>query len=194
MALQAESQPLQHPKIQNIIFLDGSPAFVNSYTKKYQSTGVQREIDLLFAFLMMLGVEKISFEFKKELMSLSSTAERIKCTALKLNNHYRNITLEDVQEAFDLFYRKAMIAIQFSPKRKLRNDVMLIKSEDSLFVSGNISESFDLEKDCDGYISVHTVKGSHKTFIEGEGAEEIARLLSDISFSEMLPDMHLSKT
>ncbi|GFQ70711.1 hypothetical protein TNCT_209261 [Trichonephila clavata] len=62
MALQAESQPLQHPKIQNIIFLDGSPAFVNSYTKKYQSTGVQREIDLLFAFLMMLGVEKISFE------------------------------------------------------------------------------------------------------------------------------------
>ncbi|GFV31371.1 fatty acid synthase [Trichonephila clavipes] len=104
------------------------------------------------------------------------------------------MTLEDLQEAFDLFYKKVIMTIQYSPKRKLRNDVMLIKSEKNLFVSGNISESFDLEKDCDGYISVHTVKGSHKTFIEGEKAEEVARLLNDISLSEILPDMHLSET
>ncbi|GFY74594.1 fatty acid synthase [Trichonephila inaurata madagascariensis] len=193
MVLQAESKPLQYPEIQNIIFLDGSPAVVNAYTKKYQSPGVQREVDLLFAFVMILGIEINSLEFKRELMNLSSTSERIKCTAQKLKKHYRNMTLEDLQEAFDLFYKKVMMAIQYSPKRKLRNDVMLIKSEKSLYVSGNISESFDLEKNCDGHISVHTVKGSHKTFIEGEGTEEVARLLNDI-LSEILPDMRLSKT
>ncbi|GFW30834.1 uncharacterized protein TNCV_4089541 [Trichonephila clavipes] len=131
--------------------------------------------------------------FKKELMSLSSTSERIKCTAQKLSNSYRNITLEDLQVAVHLFYKKVMMAIQYSPKRKLRNNVMLIKSEETFSLSCNTSESFDLEKDCDGYITVHTVRGSHKTFIEGEGAEEVARLINNISFSEMLPDMHLSR-
>ncbi|GFY06785.1 transposable element Tcb2 transposase [Trichonephila clavipes] len=103
--------------------------------------------------------------FKKELMNLSNASERIKCTAQKLKKNSINMTLEDVEEAFDLFYKKVMMAMQYSPKCKLRNDVMLIKSEKSLVVSDNISESFDLENDCDGYISMHTVKGSHKTFI-----------------------------
>ncbi|GFV31378.1 fatty acid synthase [Trichonephila clavipes] len=62
MALQAESKPLQYPEIQNIIFLDGSPAVVNAFTKKFQSPGVQREIDLLFTFVMILGIEINSLE------------------------------------------------------------------------------------------------------------------------------------
>ncbi|GFR20273.1 fatty acid synthase [Trichonephila clavata] len=194
MVLQAESQPLQHPEVQNIIFLDGSPAILKAYVKKFQSPGVKRDVDLLFSFVIILGVEINSLEFKKELMRLSSSSERIKCTAQKLNKSYINMTQEDLQVAVNLFFKKAMMAIQYSPKSKVRNDVMLIKSEETFFLSGNTSESFDLEKDCDGYITLHTVKGSHKTFIEGEGAEEVARLLNDISFSEMLPDMHLSRT
>ncbi|GFY58542.1 hypothetical protein TNIN_179051 [Trichonephila inaurata madagascariensis] len=73
-------------------------------------------------------------------------------------------------------YESVNAAAQHNPK------------EDNSFYDQKIHLS-----DCDGYITGHTIKGSHKTFIEGEGAEEVARLINNISFSELLPDMQLSR-
>ncbi|GFY73232.1 fatty acid synthase [Trichonephila inaurata madagascariensis] len=192
MALQAENQPHQYPEVQNIFFLDGSPALLRVYSQKYNSSGVKREIDILFSFVMVLGVELNTLKFKEELMSLSSRTERIKCTAHKLKAFYRNMTAENLQTAFDLFHKKLEMIIKYSPKRKLQKDVILIKAEHSISVTCNISETFDLEKDCDGNITVYTVRGSHKNFIEGEDAKDLALILSDTNSSEMFPDMYLS--
>ncbi|GFT98062.1 fatty acid synthase [Trichonephila clavipes] len=114
------------------------------------------------------------------------------CTVHKLKAFYRNMTVGDLQTAFDLFHKKLEMIIKYSPKRKLRKDVTLIKAEHSFSVTGNISQTFDLEQDCDGNITVHTMKGSHKNFIEGKDAKDLALILNDINFSEMFPDMYLS--
>lgn len=37
MCLQAERNPQQHPKIRNLIMLDGSPALVTAYTREHKS-------------------------------------------------------------------------------------------------------------------------------------------------------------
>ncbi|GFW33771.1 hypothetical protein TNCV_4052201 [Trichonephila clavipes] len=84
--------------------------------------------------------------FKEELMSLSSSTERIKCTVHKLKAFYRNMTVGDLQTAFDLFHKKLEMIIKYSPKHKLRKDVTLIKAQPSVSVTGNISQTFDLEQ------------------------------------------------
>ncbi|GFR26748.1 fatty acid synthase [Trichonephila clavata] len=193
MALQAENQPQQYPEIQNIFFLDGSPAILRIYSQKYNSSGVKREVDILFSFIMVLGVEINALKFKEELTSLSSSTERIKFTAHKLKTFHSNMTVEDLQIAFDLFHKKLEMTIKYSPKCKLRQDVILIKAEHSFSVTGNISETFDLEQDCNGNITVHTMKGSHKSFIEGDSAKDLAVILNDINSSEKFSDMYLSK-
>ncbi|GFY64482.1 fatty acid synthase [Trichonephila inaurata madagascariensis] len=193
MVLQANSSPRQYPEIENIFFLDGSPAVMRTYAQKYKSPGIEREIDILFSFVMILGTEINAINFKEKLRSLSSTSERIKYTAHKLKTFFKNMTEEDLQMAFDLFNKKVQMAIKYSPKRKFRQDVILIKAEKSFSLSGSTSETLDVEKDCDGEIIVHTIKGSHKSFIEGACAQEVASILNGIKFGEMFTDMNLSK-
>ncbi|GFV24238.1 fatty acid synthase [Trichonephila clavipes] len=147
MVLQAENQPLQYPQIQNIFFLDGSPAVMRGYVKKYKScTCIKEEIDILLWFVMLLGTEMNVLNLKKELMSLSSPPERIKCTVHKLKSFFKNMTEEDMQMVFDLFIKKVQMIIKYSPKRKLRQDVILFKAEKRLNLSVSISESLDLDK------------------------------------------------
>ncbi|GFQ80458.1 fatty acid synthase [Trichonephila clavata] len=146
MALQANSSPQQYPEVENIFFLDGSPAIMRAYSQKYKTPGIMREIDILFTFVMILGAEINAVNFKEELMALSSTSERIKYSTHKLKTFFKNMMEEDLQMAFDLFNKKIQMAIKHSPKRKFRQNVILIKAENSFSLSGSTSETLDVEK------------------------------------------------
>ncbi|GBM24838.1 hypothetical protein AVEN_245076-1 [Araneus ventricosus] len=67
------------------------------------------------------------------------------------------------------------------PRHKLKKEIALIKASDSVDMTKNISETYDLEKVCDGNINVHTVEGTHNTFILEKGAKDVSNFLSDIS-------------
>ncbi|GFT42655.1 hypothetical protein NPIL_121421 [Nephila pilipes] len=75
------------------------------------------------------------------------------------------------------------MTVKYTPNGEFRRDITLVKSADSIAIMGNISETYGLEKDCEGHIIAHTVKGTHQNFIQGEGAKKVAELINDI-FSE----------
>ncbi|GFT05837.1 fatty acid synthase, partial [Nephila pilipes] len=191
--LQAERKPQQYPKVQEIIILDGSRAFASVYGKMYKYFNDEEEIHALCSFVMILGAEINLVEYKEEMSSLFSTSDRIESTAYKLQPYFRNLTPEELQVAFDLFYKKIKMAVKYKPKSKLRKAITLFKAMEGLALKDNISETYDWEKDCDGHITVHTVKGTHKDFIQLENAKKVAELINDILVSEMFPDMFLSR-
>ncbi|GFQ77549.1 hypothetical protein TNCT_236431 [Trichonephila clavata] len=62
MALQAESQPLQHPKIQKYHLLRRISCFCEFLYQKVPEHRSSERNRFIVRILMMLGVEKISFE------------------------------------------------------------------------------------------------------------------------------------
>ncbi|GFU38618.1 fatty acid synthase [Nephila pilipes] len=193
MFLQTERQPRQYPQVQEIIILDGSRTLTSVYAKMYKYFDHQEEIHALCSFVTILGAEINLAEYKEEMSSLFSTSDRIKRTADKLQPYFRNLTPEELQVAFDLFYKKIKMTVKYVPKSKLRKAMTLFKATESLARKDNISETYDWEKDCDGHITVYVLKGTHKDFILGESAKKVAELINDILSSEMFPDMYLSK-
>ncbi|GFS66889.1 fatty acid synthase, partial [Nephila pilipes] len=193
MILQAERQPHQYPQVQEIIILDGSHAVASVYAKMYKYFDDEEEIHALFSFVVILGTEINLVEYKEEMSSLFSTSDRIKCTAYKLQPYFRNLTPEELQVAFDLFYNKVKMTVKYVPKSKLRKPITLFKAMESLDSKHNISKTYDWEKNCDGHITLHTVKGTHKDFIQGERAKKVAELINDIFLGEMFPDIYLSR-
>ncbi|GFS78340.1 fatty acid synthase [Nephila pilipes] len=183
MCLQAELEPHKHPKVHNLIFLDGSPALTTDYTKDYkvmfQDSIVEEEAQALCFFVIQF-MDMNMMEFKAEIMKLPSTADRIKYTAAKIMATHKNFELDELKTAFDLYYKKLYLALKYVPKCKLQKDVTLIKASDSISITKTFSESYDLDKICDGKITVHTVKGTHNSFILEKGAKEVSNLLSEI--------------
>ncbi|GFX61278.1 fatty acid synthase [Trichonephila clavipes] len=183
MCLQAELEPHKLPKVRNLIFLDGSPALTTDYTKDYkimfQDSIVEEEAQALCFFIIQF-MDLNMMEFKAEIMKLPSTADRIKYTATKIMSTHKNFGLDELKTAFDLYYKKIYMALKYVPKCKLQKDVTLIKASDSISITKTFSESYDLDKICGGRITVHTVKGTHNSFIMEKGAKEVSNLLSDI--------------
>ncbi|GFY63851.1 fatty acid synthase [Trichonephila inaurata madagascariensis] len=183
MCLQAELEPHKLPKVRNFILLDGSPALTTDYTKDYkimfQDSIVEEEAQALCFFIIQF-MDLNMMEFKAEIMKLPSTADRIKYTATKIMATHKNFGLDELKTAFDLYYKKIYMALKYVPKCKLQKDVTLIKASDSISITKTFSESYDLDKICDGRITVHTVKGTHNSFIMEKGAKEVSNLLSDL--------------
>ncbi|GBO45550.1 Fatty acid synthase [Araneus ventricosus] len=184
MCLQAERDPQQHAKVRNLIMLDGSPALVTAYTREHKShfqsdSIVEEEAQALCSYVLQF-VDINMMELKKELMSLPSFADRVKKSVEQISATYSNLQSEDLALAFDLYYKKLLMSLKYMPRRKLGKEITLIKASDSVDMTKNFSETYDLEKVCDGKITVHTVKGTHNTFILEKGAKEVSNLLSDI--------------
>lgn len=183
MTLQADRDPKKHLKVNSLIMLDGSPALVTSYTREHEShfqqdSQVEGEAQALFSFAYLFTENNLVQ--KKDLLNLGSYAERVQYTAEKILSVCPKLEIEVLKMAFDLFYKKLLISLKYTPKYKLQRDVSLIKASESVDMSKSFSDVYDLEKVCEGKITVHTVKGTHNSFIQGKGAKEVSNLLNEI--------------
>ncbi|XP_054723843.1 fatty acid synthase-like [Uloborus diversus] len=184
MALQAQKEPTKYPVIKSVIMLDGAPALVTAYTREHEShflqdSQVEGEAQALSFFTLHFMEEDLR-DLKKELLNLPTFADRVKHTADKIVKACPNLLLEDVVTAFDLYYKKLLISLKYTPKYRLQKDVTLIKASESVDIAKTFSELYDLEKVCEGKITAHTVKGTHNSFIQDKGAKEVSNLISEI--------------
>ncbi|GBM38888.1 Fatty acid synthase [Araneus ventricosus] len=95
MCLQAERDPEQHAKVRNLIMLDGSPALMSAYTGKRKSyfrsdSVVEDETQALCSYVLHF-VDINMMEFRKELLSLPSLADRVKKSVEKIFSTYNNL-------------------------------------------------------------------------------------------------------
>ncbi|GBL99475.1 Fatty acid synthase [Araneus ventricosus] len=184
MCLQAERDPQHHAKVRNLIMLDGSPSLMSAYIRVHKkhfqnSSIVEKEAEALCSYVLQF-VDINTLEFKKELMSLPSLADRVKISVERISATYKNLHSENLTLAFDLYYKKVLMSFKYIPKEKLKKEVTLIKASDSLEMTKNISETYDLEKVCDGKIILYTAEGTHTTFIQGKRAKDLLNFLSNI--------------
>ncbi|CAL1296657.1 unnamed protein product [Larinioides sclopetarius] len=184
MCLQAERDPQQHAKVQYLIMLDTSPAVMLASIQEHKSCfpndSTAEEETLALCLYVLQFVHINVMEFKKELVCLPSLADRVKKAVKKISTNYSNLQSEDLTLAFDLYYKKLLMSLKYEPRHKLEKEVTLIKASDSVVKTKDISETFDLEKVCDGKITMHAVKGTHNNFFQKEGLKEVSALLNDI--------------
>lgn len=80
------------------------------------------------------------------MLGLGSYAERVQYTAEKILTVCPELQIEDLKTAFDLYYKKLLISLKYTPKYKLQRDISLIKASESVDMSKNFSDVYDLEK------------------------------------------------
>lgn len=56
------------------------------------------------------------------------------------------VQLEDAKLAFELFYKKLLMALKYTPKYKIKSDVTLIKASESVDMAQIFSDVYDLDK------------------------------------------------
>ncbi|XP_035227546.1 LOW QUALITY PROTEIN: fatty acid synthase-like [Stegodyphus dumicola] len=152
MCLQAEREPHNHLKVKSLILLDGSPALVTSYTREHEShflkdSQIEGEAQALCSFSFQFFDTDFR-ELKKELLALPSFADRVKYTAENIISACPNLQIEDVIAAFDLYYKKLLVSMKYTPKYRLKKDITLIKASESVDMTKTFSEVYDLEKVC----------------------------------------------
>lgn len=184
MAIQAKNQIETVPAIKSLTMLDGSPALVTTYAKETESrflidSQTEGEVYALYAFTQQYTDINVR-ELKTELFQLPSFEDRVTFVANKLVAAFPQMSVEDVSVAAKLYYQKLLISLKYTPKSKLKQNVLLIKASDTIDRMLQFSELYDLEKVCEGKIDVHTVKGTHKSFLEGEGAQKISKIMNSL--------------
>lgn len=85
-------------------------------------------------------------QLKAEIISLPTLADRVKFAADKITAACKNLESGDVISAFDLYYKKLLISLTYTPKHKLQKEVTLIKASDSVDMTKTFSDAYDLEK------------------------------------------------
>ncbi|GBM53940.1 Fatty acid synthase [Araneus ventricosus] len=150
MCLQAERDPQLHAEVRDLIMLDGSPAFLSAYTRDhklyFQSDSLANEEAQALCSYVLQFVDINMMEFKKELKNLPSLANRVKKSVEEISCKYKNLQPEDLTFSFDLYYKRVLIPLKYMPRHKLKKEVTLIKAADSVDMTKNISETYDLEE------------------------------------------------
>lgn len=85
-------------------------------------------------------------QLKAEIVSLPTLADRVKFAADKITAACQNLESGDVISAFDLYYKKLLISLTYTPQHKLQKEVTLIKASDSVDMTKTFSDAYDLEK------------------------------------------------
>lgn len=80
------------------------------------------------------------------MLNLPSYADRVHYTSEKIVAACPSLQIEDVKTAFDLYYKKLLISLKYTPKYKLKRDVTLIKASESVDMAKTFSEVYDLDK------------------------------------------------
>jgi len=180
MALQLEKEDKK--LVKNLIFLDGSHKYVSVQTAKYKDTkkvveiGAENEADALCTFLMQF----VSFEYirvKEDLIALPSFAERVTRTAEFALKALPQVNIDEMKEAVKSFYRKLIIADNYTPESKFGGRAILIKALKNTF--GEIlGEDYSLSQVCSKPVEIHGIEGTHRSFITEPSVLQVATLIN----------------
>lgn len=76
--------------------------------------------------------------------------------------------VNDLEKAASSFYKRLLIAEQYSLNHNLQSPVHLLKAEDSKLQSTD--SDYGLSQVCSGRLEIELVPGNHETFVQGGNA------------------------
>ncbi|XP_055680186.1 fatty acid synthase-like [Lutzomyia longipalpis] len=165
----------------NVIFLDGSPRFVNFYTqlRKQRKSAVEfrayGEAQCLAHFAMATA-RLNSTVIANELLTLPTYEEKLRRCA-ELVHKVTNQNYELISTATDSFLKKLSASDAYQASGKIKSNVTLIKCT---LKALNLPEDYDLGEFCEREVTIYAVDGNHRTFLTGESVRKVAEIIQSI--------------
>jgi fatty acid synthase len=171
-------------KVGSLVLLDGSHRYVTAQTKSYQTKreitngamNVEGESDSLCTYLNMM----INIDYKKEretMMGLKDLDERVKYAVKLLSTELPKISENAMSKAMNSFYRKLIASDVYEPKGKLATAPLLIRASTNDMLT-TLGEDYQLNQISRNPAVVHSVEGSHQSFIKGRSAEDVSEIIA----------------
>jgi fatty acid synthase len=169
--------------VARLVFLDGSHSYVTSavqdaVTKYTMEAAAVKESDGLCTFMATFSTFDY-FKVKKELTGLESFEKRQDYVADLLMPTKIFPSRDDLKKAAVMFYNKLAAAFTYKPTRRYQGDVSLTRSSKNTQVVEKIGEDYGLKEVCSGNVKVHVVEGTHDTFIFGDSANHVAKVINE---------------
>uniref|UniRef100_A0A8D3B9P6 Fatty acid synthase n=1 Tax=Scophthalmus maximus TaxID=52904 RepID=A0A8D3B9P6_SCOMX len=164
-----------------LFLLDGSHSYVAAYTQSYRAKLTpgkesEAETEALCAFIQQFT----EIEYNKlleTLLPLSDLEARVNVAVDLIISGHKNINRDSLHFAASTFYYKLKAADAYVPTTKYHGDVMLLRAKTSSEYEQNLGVDYKLSEVCNGKVSVHSIEGDHRTFLEGEGVESISSII-----------------
>nr|XP_046232889.1 fatty acid synthase isoform X2 [Scatophagus argus] len=167
--------------VECLFLFDGSHSYVAAYTQTYRAKLTpgkesEAETEALCAFIQQFtGIEYN--KLLEILLPLSDLEARVKIAVDLITSHHKNVNQESLQFAATTFYYKLKAADGYVPAAKYHGDVTLLRAKTSSEYEQNLGVDYKLSEVCDGKVSIHTIEGDHRTFLQGEGVESISSII-----------------
>uniref|UniRef100_A0A1B6DTB3 Fatty acid synthase n=1 Tax=Clastoptera arizonana TaxID=38151 RepID=A0A1B6DTB3_9HEMI len=120
-----------------LVLLDGSPAYVASYTGNYKARKDVKNADAdALTYFIQLFTDVDYVKTQKELQSLPNWVARLEKTTQLLSSvtPYKS---QDLATAAELFFKKLVVADAYQPSSKISGTVILVKAQDNYVTLGN---------------------------------------------------------
>jgi fatty acid synthase len=178
LALQLEAAQ----SLGSLSLLDGSHSFVAAHTASYISKNKGdaglAETEAMVAFLnqfMTIDYNKLS----EECNALKSHQAKLEWTVSKLQAFGSFPDRADLLAAVESFWCKLMMADAYKPAKKLQcASVQLFKATEGHNEAQGLGSDYGLSEVCSAPVVVHSIEGDHDSFIQGDSAKNIAKIIN----------------
>ncbi|XP_034083372.1 fatty acid synthase [Gymnodraco acuticeps] len=176
----SQLQTLNLP-VEYLFLFDGSHSYVAAYTQSYRAKLTpgkesEAETEALCAFIQQFT--GIAYNKLLEvLLPLADLEARVSTAVDLITSAHKNISRELLHFAATTFYYKLKAADGYVPTTKFHGNVTLLRAKTSSEYEQNLGSDYKLREVCDGKLSVHIIKGDHRSFLQGEGVESISSII-----------------
>ncbi|EZA60541.1 hypothetical protein DMN91_010029 [Ooceraea biroi] len=160
--------------------IDGSPAYIRQQTEMIGKVDTTQE-DYIPSDACMKALAYFSIQFNKQLnfFQAYSILKESKSETDMFNKMLQVIgdipfAQDDLKIAGYLLFKKLTAAMRYSPDKKFKGPVTLIKATDNFL---HLTKDYDLSQICVQPARIDEVSGNHRSILLGESAKRIASLL-----------------
>ncbi|CAH1774053.1 unnamed protein product [Owenia fusiformis] len=167
--------------LDTLVLLDGSHSYVAERTQAYKETLTSKtpsDIERLYLCIFTMHLLTLDYTtLEKELQLCEDTLEsRLEVVVDKLLSTNAFSDKDDLKLIGKFFCQKLQISDDYKPSAKFGGSLKLIKATKAI---ESFEADYGLAKVCHQLPVKVEVEGDHESFIQGESAKEVARILMD---------------
>lgn len=181
----------QSSMVEYLFLLDGSHSYVAAYTQSYRAkltpdSESEAETEALCAFIQQFtGIEYN--KLVETLLPLSDLDARVTAAVNLITSSHKNLSRDSLHFAASAFYYKLKAADGYESTIKYQGNVILLRAKTSSEYEQNLGVDYKLNEVCEGAVSVQVIEGDHRSFLQGDGAKSISRIINS-----SLAEAHIS--
>ena len=187
LAIEMAMQLEKTNEVESLVLLDGSHNYVEAYTLFHRKRLAVEEgtwgpkalaEGLCAAAPQFAKVDKI--KLLEELLQEKSKDKQIAITASAIVASEPSFNKEAVAWALTSFMDLLRMGEQYKVNSKYHGCMTLVRAKTFDEMGKELGDDFQLNEICDGGVTLKWVEGDHESFIQDNGAVEVANIITEI--------------